>query len=151
MFRKLAGVSFLLSLCSIVSLSQTSVETSGTLRVKKFVAPAYPVAARKNRMQGTTTTELQVRLDGVVDSVKVTMAHPVFHDYVEGALKQWIFEPIAKPTAIKVTVKFWLDACGESAASKPSEPIFGETLVQADLPDSVEVRTCLEPVITTND
>ena len=116
----------------------------------RFVAPAYPAAARKGRMQGTTTTELQVRPDGTVDSPNVVMAHPIFHDYVEAALKQWVFEPVPKLTALKVTVRFWLDGCGEPAPNQKREQLFGETLIQAALPDLVEVRTCLEPIVTTN-
>src|SRR6266852_4182353 len=37
---------------------------SPSLHVTKFVAPAYPWRAREARMQGETTTELQVRADG---------------------------------------------------------------------------------------
>jgi TonB family protein len=147
MLRTLAG-SFLFSLCSLVSMGQTPKEATEPLHVKKFVAPAYPDAARKNRMQGTTTAEIQVGADGAVDFVKVVMAHPVFHDYVEAALKQWTFDPIAKPARLKVNVRFWLDACGDLARSNQGEPIVGETVVKADLPDNVEVRTCLDPIVT---
>jgi hypothetical protein len=42
----------------------------------------------------------------------------------------------------------WLDACGDLARSNQGEPIVGETVVKADLPDNVEVRTCLDPIVT---
>lgn len=142
-------IALLLALWSLGLLAQTPSKTGTALQVKRFVAPAYPAAARKGRMQGTTASELQVRPDGTVDSVKVVMAHPVFQEYVEAALKQWVFEPVPRLTTLKVTVRFWLDGCGEPAPNQTREQLFGETLVQADLPDLVEIRTCLEPVITT--
>jgi TonB family protein len=128
---------------SVCFLAQMPTEVAGTPHVKKFVAPSYPSAARKNRMQGTTTTELHIRSDGTVDLVKVVMANAVFHDHVEAALRQWVFEPAKGPSDLKVTVSFKLD-CGEVHTER-----LAETHVQADLPDSVEVRTCPEPVIDT--
>jgi TonB family protein len=138
---KRVGIAFVLALFSVGLRPQTLTGTATTLHIKKFVAPAYPSAARKNRMQGTTTSELQVRADGTVESVKVVMAHPVFHFYVEKALRQWLFEPSVKSTPLTVTVRFSLDECQGYEESS-------ETLVQAELPDSVEVRTCLEPIVT---
>jgi hypothetical protein len=69
------------------------------------------------------------------------MAHPFFRDYVQSALKQWRFEPTGKPFIQRVSVRFWLDGCDDK--NFPS----GETRVQADLPQLVEVRTCLEVVV----
>jgi TonB family protein len=106
--------------------------------VTKFVAPVYPSKARFSRVQGEATSTIQVRADGTVDSVNVTMAHPFFREYVLSALKQWEFEPTGKPFAEKVTVRFWLDVCNDK-----SFPI-GETRVQAKLPQLVEVQTCGE-------
>jgi len=93
-------IALLLTFCSLGVLAQTPSETKTTLHIKRFVVPAYPVAARKGRMQGPTTTELQVRPDGTVDSANVVRAHPIFQDYVEAALKQWVFEPVPKLTAL---------------------------------------------------
>jgi|GEM_PF-2457824 len=115
------------------------------LQVKKFVAPPYPVAARKNRMQGTTVAEVLVRPDGTTSFVRMVMAHSVFRDYVEAALKQWTFEPAQTSGDLKVTVSFKLDGCDETRAESSIE-----THVEANLPNFVEVRTCLEPITTTN-
>jgi len=145
--RQLAKALVVLTLCLLGSLSRAQTP-SGGLRVKKFVAPAYPAAARENRMQGTTITELQVRADGTIGSVKVVDAAPVFHDYVEAALKQWVFDPIPQPATLRVTVKFFLDSCGKAGPHQEAPQLFGETLVQADLPETVEIRTCLKPIIT---
>jgi TonB family C-terminal domain len=130
--------------CGILSYGQDGGNTA--LHVKKFVAPAYPPLARKNRMQGTTTSVVEVRADGTVASVTVTMAHPFFHVGVAAALRQWTFEPVGVPTSLKVTVKFSLENCDEI----PLEALT-ETRVQADLPDTVEVDTCLAAIETDVD
>ena len=145
--RQLAKALVVLTLCLLGCLSRAQTP-SGGLRVKKFVAPAYPAAARENRMQGTAITELQVSADGTIGSVKVVDAAPLFRDYVEAALKQWVFEPIPQPAILRVTVKFFLDSCGKAAPHQEAPQLFGETLVQAELPGMVEIRTCLKPVIT---
>jgi TonB family protein len=141
--NKYFGIALLAAVCPLRPAAQVPAETAPTLHVKKFVAPAYPVLARYGRIQGTTTTDLQVRADGTVESVKVTMAHPVFHSYVQKALRQWLFESSARSATLTVTVKFSLSDCigHESSA---------ETLVQADLPSAVEVTTCLAPITVTN-
>ncbi len=60
MTRKIAATLFLLLSLSMGAPCETSVETTADLHVKKFVAPAYPVAAKDARMQGTTTAEIQI-------------------------------------------------------------------------------------------
>jgi TonB family protein len=142
MVRRLAGISLCLSV-RVASLGQAPTGAAETLHVKRFVAPAYPAVARKSRMQGTTTTQLHVRPNGTVDSVKVLMAHAVFHDYVEAALRQWVFEPSEGSVELKVTISFKL-GCDEVHAQRSAE-----TQVEADLPGFVEVRTCSEPVVTS--
>jgi|SRR5579863_4159351 len=142
--RKLLGNALLMS-CSLACLGQTS--SVPALHVKKFVAPAYPNLARKDRFEGTTTSEVQVRADGTVESVKVTMAHPLFSAHVEQALKQWVFEPTGAPTTLKVRVKFSLV---EGCDRVPVESL-SETRVEADLPDTVSVSTCIEAIVTNTD
>lgn len=147
MRRQLAKALVVLTVCLLGCMGRAQT-TAGGLRVKKFVAPAYPAAARENRMQGAAITELQVSADGTIGSVKIVDAAPAFHDYVEAALRQWVFEPIPQPATLRVTVKFVLDSCGKVAPHQVAPQLFGETLVQADLPEMVEIRTCLKPVIT---
>jgi|SRR5450759_2673181 TonB family protein len=126
--------------------AQTPASSAPSPRVTKFVAPAYPWKARKARIQGETKSEIQVRADGTVDAVNVTMAHPIFRDYVEAALKQWEFEPTGKTFAQKITVRFsLLDGCDDIRSSDPD--VYRETRVQAQLPQLVEVKSCLEPII----
>lgn len=120
--------------------------TDKRIHIKTFVAPSYPAKARKSRIQGSTITEIKIGADGAVDSVGVVSAHPIFVDAVETALKRWVFDPIPQATTIKINVRFWLDGCDEQ-----NGPYFGETLVIANVPDNVDVRTCIEPVVVTND
>jgi len=126
--------------------AQTPNPLAPSPHVTKFVAPAYPWQARKARIQGETTSEIQIRADGTVESVNVTMAHAIFRDYVQAALKQWEFGPTGKPFIQKVTVRFSLvDGCDDVRSSSPD--VYRETRVQARLPQLVEVKTCLEPTI----
>ena len=142
MTRKLIGTA-LLTFCTLGLLGQTS--NTPTPHVKRFVAPVYPALARKGRFQGATTSEIQVRADGTVDSVKVTMAHPFFQKNVKEALQQWMFEPAEKPFLLKVTVEFSLT---EGCDKIPVESLT-ETRIKADLPDSVSVSTCPAAITTS--
>jgi len=126
--------------------AQTLAPSSPLPCVTRFVAPAYPWKARKARIEGETKSEIQVRADGTVSSVNVTMAHPIFRDYVEVALKQWEFEPTGKAFVQNITVRFSLrDGCDDIRSSDPD--VYRETRVQAQLPPLVEVKSCLEPII----
>lgn len=137
--------SFILTAMLLLSslLGQTQDNAIQALHVKKFVAPVYPATARKARIMGRTTTELQIRADGKVDSAKILTAYPLFADPVETALKRWVFEPIPKPATLQVNVQFSLGGCDE-----PGFPSSGETVVLADLPENVDVKSCVEPAVT---
>jgi TonB family protein len=141
--RRLIGAT-LFTLCSFGLSGQSS--ATPVLHVTRFVAPGYPAVARKNRVQGTAASEVHIRADGSVESVDVTMAHPVFRDYVRKALKLWVFEPTGTPTTLRVTVRFILDDDDSYKISDEARP---ETRVQANLPDMVSVRTCSDPVMST--
>lgn len=128
-------------LLSLAASAQTS------LSVRHFVAPDYPAAAWLSRIQGTTVAEIGVKADGTVNSVKVISAHPIFRDAVESALKQWTFSSPAA-TTLRVTTRFELDAdCPLSGPQESDKGYYVRTQVIADLPTTVEVKTCL-PVIT---
>jgi TonB family protein len=143
MMRRWIGAT-VLTCCSLSLLGQTS--STSTLHVKKFIAPAYPTLARGGRFEGSTTSEVRVRADGTVDSVEVVSAHPLFRLNVEQALRQWVFEPTGDPASLKVTVKFSLT---EGCDKIPDDSVI-ETRVIANLPDTVFVNTCTEPIVTTS-
>jgi hypothetical protein len=125
--------------------AQTPTPSAPSPHVTKFVAPPYPWRAREIRMQGETTTELQVRADGTVESAKVTLAHPFFRDYLEAALKQWEFEPTGKMFTQKVNVRFSLGDCRHVHSSNANA--YRETHVEAQLLQLIEVTTCTDPII----
>jgi len=137
--KRLAAAVFLLTISSSSLAAQNN--STPTPHIKRFVAPQYPAAARKARMQGSTTSELHIRAEGTVESVNVTMAHAAFEGFVRKALSQWTFEPLSAATTLKVTVKFSLSACEPYASSE-------ETFVTADMPNAVEITACSQPIET---
>jgi TonB family protein len=74
--------------------------------VVTFVAPAYPRAAKDQRIMRKTLTRITVNRDGAVTEVKTIVAHPIFEDYVLEALKQWRFKPSDQEHALQVTCSF---------------------------------------------
>jgi TonB family protein len=118
-----------------------------TPTVVKFVAPAYPRAAKDKRIMGKTTTRMSVGIDGSVKELKTVMAHPVFESYVLEALKQWQFKPDAHEYTLEITCFFELDQA--NCEGTDLHPIISETHVSAELPSVVHIRTglqCIERV-----
>lgn len=134
-------------LLSAVACAQTNNDGS-SVTVRRFVAPAYPVAAWLARIQGTAVTEVTIKPDGTVDSVKFISAHPMFRESVETALKHWSFQ-ISTVTTLKISTRFQLDDadCPLSGSSELDKRYYVQTQVSADLPSSIDVKTCL-PTIT---
>jgi TonB family protein len=130
---------------------QTQSESTPVLHLSRFVAPAYPAAARMARIQGKAQAGLQISADGTVASV-IVKSHPLFQRYVEEALKQWRFEPLTEPASLHVEVNFEIESC-DHMHIKP-EPLGSaqvrETRVSADLPGTVNVSTCADFIITSN-
>jgi len=135
-------------LLSAVACAQTD-NSGSSVTVRHFVAPAYPVAAWLARIQGTAVTEVTIKPDGTVDSVKFISAHPIFRESVETALKQWSFQ-ISTVSTVRIRTRFQLNAdCPLSGSSEPDKHYYVQTKVSADLPSSIDVETCL-PIITIN-
>jgi len=84
-------------------------------------------------MQGTVYAEVHIKADGTIGSVVVTMAHPVFHDYVESALKSWRFESLPQAVTLKVVTQFRLDNCPDFRSDALLGEHLRETRVSADL------------------
>jgi TonB family protein len=139
----------LLALFIAAACAQTT-DSRFSVSVQHFVAPAYPVAAWLARVQGTVSTEVIIKPDGTVDSVKLISAHPMFREPVETALKQWSFGPISMATTRKITIRFQLDAdCPLTGSQEPDKRYYVQTRVSADLPSKIDVTTCL-PITTIN-
>jgi TonB family protein len=106
-----------------------------------FVAPAYPRAAKDQRIMGETRTRVTVNRDGAVTEVKTIDAHPVFEHYVLDALKQWRFKPSDQEYAFQVICSF--EFMDEECKGNDKHPITSETYVSADLPTVVHIKTDL--------
>jgi len=113
--------------------------------VTTFVAPAYPWAAKEQRIMGKTLTLITVNRDGAVTQAKTISAHPVFAEYVLDALKQWHFKPSRQERTLQITCLFELttDKC------QATDKITSETHVSAELPTVVRIRTGLQCVDIT--
>ena len=74
--------------------------------VVRFVAPAYPRAAKDQRKMGKTITRIKVSPEGSVTEVKTVSANAVFENYVLEALKHWRFQPSEKEHILEVTCSF---------------------------------------------
>ena len=110
--------------------------------VVKFVAPAYPRAAKDQRIMGKTRTRVTVNRDGAVTEIKTIVAHPVFEDYVLDALKQWRFKPSDQEYTFEVICSF--EFMVEECVGKDKHRITSETYVSADLPSIVHIKTDLQ-------
>jgi len=133
----LSRVTYWVLLCAL-SAHCNSQETISRFHWVRFVAPAYPALARTGRMQGKVTANIHINGDASVASTTITMAHPVFHQYVEKALSQWKFEPVGEPATLDVVVDFKFDECRHVK----SDAELRETKVMADLPNHLEIVTC---------
>ena len=115
--------------------------------VVKFVAPAYPRAAKDQRISGKTITRVSVGRDGSVKELNTVLAHPIFKQYVLDALSQWQFKPAVHEYALEITCLFELDQA--KCEGTDLHPITSETHVSAELPSVVHIRTglqCIERV-----
>ena len=118
----------------------TSQPNAASPVIVRFVAPPYPRMAKDNRMMVTTVSELSVALDGSVSEVRTIQAHRVFETAVTSALKQWRFRALNQTYKLEVTVSFEFDDDSECTNKGTLTP---ETLVSADLPNLVRVKTGL--------
>jgi len=144
----------LLSLISFLVPVQAQTNANPSLpQILTFVAPAYPRLASDSRIMGTTVTRIRIGKDGKVIEVNVVRAHHVFAKYVLSALKQWTFAPSEQESEFEVICRFEFvdeDVCVDD----DSKPITPETVVSANLPTEVVIRTTLKCIVvneTTSD
>jgi TonB family protein len=132
---------FVLLFASLVFAQNPSISETDTPTVLTFVAPAYPRAAKEQRMQGRAISAITIGTDGKVVDVKTLSAHPVFASYALPALKQWKFKPAQKEQTVEVTFSF--EFVDVNAGSE------GETYISAELPKVVHIATGFPPIETT--
>ena len=85
--------------------------TQGLL-VKK-VAPNYPKAARKARIEGSVILAAVISREGVIKDIKVVSGPPELVDAAVDAVRQWVFRPyifINRPIEVdtQITINFAL-------------------------------------------
>lgn len=149
-FRHLYTATLIVAIFFSPSLAQAQVASAQVLHLQRFVAPAYPAAARMARVQGKADVELQINADGAVRSVAVK-SHPLFQRYVEEALKQWHFEPLTESAVLHVVVNFEFESCDHVAPEPLGSAQVRETRVSADLPGTINVGTCTDFIIVNSD
>jgi TonB family protein len=107
----------------------------------RLVAPAYPREAKNRRMMGKTLTQITIDREGIVIGVKTISAHPVFENYVLGALRQWRFRPSDRELTLQVTCSFEL--IDDECEGTDKHPVTSETQVVVELPATLHIRTGL--------
>jgi TonB family protein len=123
-------------------------EANDVPALRAFVAPAYPRAAKDQRMMGTTLTRIAINRDVVVTEVTTIRGHPVFEGYVVEALKKWRFKPSDQQHTLQVTCSFELTS--DKCEGTDKHPITSETRVSAELPTVVHIETGLQCKETSN-
>lgn len=63
------------------------------LKLRKYVPPDYPAAARRANVQGRVVIEARIAESGRVENPHVLSAHPLLRDAALAAVKRWRYEP----------------------------------------------------------
>lgn len=80
--------------------------SSGSLL--KLVQPEYPETLRKLKITGTVRLQVIISPEGTVESVTLLGGNPILGEAAIKAVKQWIYNPGHRRTAIEVTINFSL-------------------------------------------
>jgi TonB family protein len=119
----------------------TSTQSASSLRIStealaqklvSKVSPAYPVEAKKERVQGEVLLEVNVNAKGEVDNIRIMRGHPLLVHAALDSVKQWKYEPyvkdgVAVPVMSTVYVNFAL-----SGPARPGDPPQGPTTIRLD-------------------
>jgi TonB family protein len=63
------------------------------LKLRTYVAPDYPVAARKAHVQGRVVIQARISESGKVENLQVLSAPPLLRDAALAAARHWRYEP----------------------------------------------------------
>jgi protein TonB len=78
------------------------------LKTIRTLPPAYPVAAKQARIQGTVYMELTLDETGTVESVNVVSGHPLLIESAEACVRKWVYAPPilnGKPVRVIIPVR----------------------------------------------
>ena len=90
-------------------------------------APAYPLLAKKERVQGRCVARLVIGKEGAVETIEIVESRgEAFDRSVREAVGQWEYEPATRhgePVAVyfNVTINFKLNGDGDKATEKSSD------------------------------
>jgi protein TonB len=76
-------------------------------RIRKKVAPVYPVLARENNIEGTVRLHLIINTEGTVKQLEVMSGHPLLVGAALDAVRKWEYEPTTlngEPVEVDTTV-----------------------------------------------
>ena len=107
--RRLLTVMALTVFLAGVPMSASNSSHDTVRRLKRKVAPVYPILAREMKIEGTVKVEVTIAASGVVKATKVIGGHPLLVRSALDALKSWLYEP--GPEEVTV-VEFHFDASG---------------------------------------
>lgn len=82
------------------------------LGIEKYVAPRFPLSARRRGLAGVVEVTFDVNIDGSVSGVETVRAEPgtVFVASAEKAVQQWRFAPRDEAVSAQITLRFNLAA-----------------------------------------
>ncbi len=104
---------------------------NGARGVRSFVSPPYPVIARRAGVFGDVEARLSVSPSGEVVKVEILEGHGLLRDYVQEALREWIFCSSEESVTLDIRVSFTL--------VEPRTNDAVTTVVKADLPTRIEI------------
>lgn len=78
------------------------------LGIEKYVAPRFPLSARKRGLAGVVEVSFDVNTDGSVSGIETLRAEPgsVFVASAEKAVQQWRFAPRNEVVSAQITMRF---------------------------------------------
>ncbi len=125
---------------SVLLLQSGQADRVQTAAVVAAVCPYYPLAARQARVFGDVSAEVKINSDGLVESVKIILGHPLFREAVEMAARQWTFSNESKETSVRTVVLTFLFRLTPPC----SDPAISTSVFYP--PYKFEVRTEMEPL-----
>ncbi len=78
------------------------------LGIEKYVAPRFPLSARRRGLAGVVEVSFDVNTDGSVSRIETLRAEPgsVFVASAEKAVQQWRFTPRDELVSAQITMRF---------------------------------------------
>lgn len=104
------------------AISASSKNSSACLacRVRFFIIPTYPAAAREAQKQGTVTASLILTPGGQVERIRIQSGDAQLAEAAQAAFQQWRFAGGGREETIPVSVQFVLSDGAEGSVTGKS-------------------------------